>query len=55
MTQRLASHLNWSCNLLPFLKGKAGEEKQSKLIEVSGSSAPSYAQVKFRFGLFQWG
>ena len=30
-----------------YLKGKTGKEIQGKLAVVYGSSAPSYAQVKF--------
>ena len=30
-----------------YLKGKTGKEKHSELADVYGSSAPSYAQVKF--------
>ena len=30
-----------------YLQGKAGEEMHGELADVYGSSAPSYAQVKF--------
>ena len=36
-----------------FLKGKTGQEIHCKLISVYGSSAPSYAQVKFWVGEFK--
>ena len=33
-----------------YLKGKTGKETHSKLADVYGSSAPSYAQVKLWIG-----
>ena len=36
-----------------YLKGKTGQEIQCKLTNVYGSSAPSYAQVKFWVGEFK--
>ena len=38
-----------------YLKGKAGKEIHSELADVYGSSAPSYAQVKFWVGEFKRG
>ena len=38
-----------------YLKGKTGKEIHGKLADVYGSSAPSYAQVKFRIGEFKRG
>ena len=38
-----------------YLKGKTGKEIYSKLADVYGSSAPSYAQVKFWVGEFKRG
>ena len=38
-----------------YLKGKTGKEIHSKLADVYGSSAPSYAQVKFWVGEFKHG
>ena len=38
-----------------YLKGKTGKEIHSELANVYGSSAPSYAQVKFWVGKFKWG
>ena len=36
-----------------YLKSKTGKEIHGKLIDVYGSSAPSYAQVKFLVGEFK--
>ena len=36
-----------------YLKGKTGKEIHSELADVDGSSAPSYAQVKFWVGEFK--
>ena len=36
-----------------YLKGKTGQEIHCELINVYGSSAPSYAQVKFWVGEFK--
>ena len=36
-----------------YLKGKTGQEIHYKLTNVYGSSAPSYAQVKFWVGEFK--
>ena len=36
-----------------YLKGKTGQEIHCKLTNVYGSSAPSYAQVKFWVGEFK--
>ena len=36
-----------------YLKGKTGKEIHSELDDVYGSSAPSYAQVKFWAGEFK--
>ena len=38
-----------------YLKGKTGKEIHGKLANVYGSSAPSYAQVKFWVGEFKCG
>ena len=38
-----------------YLKGKTGKEIHSELAYVYGSSAPSYAQVKFWVGEFKRG
>ena len=38
-----------------YLKGKTGQEIHCQLINVYGSSAPSYAQVKFWVGEFKCG
>ena len=38
-----------------YLKGKTGKEIQGELVDVYGSSAPSYAQVKFWVGEFKRG
>ena len=38
-----------------YLKGKTGKEIHDKLADVYGSSAPSYAQVKFWIGEFKCG
>ena len=38
-----------------YLKDKTGKEKHGKLADVYGSSAPSYAQVKFWVGKFKHG
>ena len=38
-----------------YLKGKTGKEIHSELSDVYGSSAPSYAQVKFWVGEFKHG
>ena len=38
-----------------YLKGKTGKEIHSELADVYGSSAPSYAQVKFWVGEFECG
>ena len=38
-----------------YLKGKKGKEIHSQLVNVYGSSAPSYAQVKFWVGEFKRG
>ena len=38
-----------------YLKGKTGKEIHGKLANVYGSSAPSYAQVKFWVGDFEGG
>ena len=38
-----------------FLKGKTGKEIHDELADVYGSSAPSYAQVKFWVGEFKRG
>ena len=38
-----------------YLKGKTGKEINGKLADVYGSSAPSYAQVKFWVGEFKRG
>ena len=35
-----------------YLKGKAGKEINGELADIYGSSAQSYAQVKFRVGEF---
>ena len=35
------------CNSVLSLKGKTGKEIYGELADVYGSSAPSYAQVKF--------
>ena len=44
--QRHAFHLMLN-TLLFYIKGKAGKEIHGELADVYGSSAPSYAQVKF--------
>ena len=36
-----------------YLKGKTGQEIHCELINIYGSSAPSYAQVKFWIGEFK--
>ena len=36
-----------------YLKGKTGKEIHGELADVYGSSAPSYAQVKFCLGEFK--
>ena len=36
-----------------YLKGKTGKEIYSKLVDVYGSFAPSYAQIKFWKGEFK--
>ena len=56
--QRHAFHLKWST--VPviqylYLKGKIGKEIYGELADVYGSSAPSYAQVKFWVGEFKLG
>ena len=38
-----------------YLKGKTGKEIQGELADVNGSSAPSYAQVKFWVGELKHG
>ena len=38
-----------------YLKGKTGKEIHGELADVYGSSAPSYAQVKFWVGEFKYG
>ena len=38
-----------------YLKGKTGKEIHSELADVYGSTAPSYAQVKFWVGEFKRG
>ena len=38
-----------------YLKGKTGKEVHGELADVYGSSAPSYAQVKFWVGAFKRG
>ena len=38
-----------------YLKGKIGKEIRGELADVYGSSAPSYAQVKFWVGEFKRG
>ena len=38
-----------------YLKGKTGKEIHGELANVYGSSAPSYAQVKFWVGEVKWG
>ena len=38
-----------------YLKGKTGQEIHCELTNVYGSSAPSYAQVKFWVGVFKCG
>ena len=38
-----------------YLKGKIGKEIHGELADVYGSSAPSYAEVKFRVGEFKRG
>ena len=38
-----------------YLKGKTGKEIHGELADVYGSSAPSYAQVKFWVGEFKQG
>ena len=38
-----------------YLKGKTGQEIDWELTNVDGSSAPSYAQVKFWVGEFKCG
>ena len=38
-----------------YLKGKTGKEIHGELADVYGSSAPSYAQVKFWVGEFKHG
>ena len=37
-----------------YLKSKTGKEIHDELADVYGSSAPSYAQVKFWVGGFKW-
>ena len=51
--QRHAFHLKLSRHL--YLKGKTGKEIHGELADVYGSSAPSYAQVKFWVGEFKRG
>ena len=49
--QRHAYHLKFSTVLyFSTLKGKTGKEIHGELADVYGSSAPSYAQVKFWVG-----
>ena len=38
-----------------YLNGKTGKEIHGELVDVYGSSAPSYAQVKFWVGEFKRG
>ena len=38
-----------------YLKGKTGKEIHGELADVYGSSAPSYAQIKFWVGEFKRG
>ena len=38
-----------------YLKGKTGKEIHGEVTDVYGSSAPSYAQIKFRVGKFKHG
>ena len=38
-----------------YLNGKTGKGKHGQLADVSGSSAPSYARVKFWVGEFKRG
>ena len=38
-----------------YLKGKTGKEIHGELADVYGSSAPSYAQIKFWIGEFKRG
>ena len=38
-----------------YLKGKTGKEIHGELVDVYGSSAPSYAQIKFWVGKFKRG
>ena len=54
--QRHAFHLKLSTVIrYLYLKGKTGKEIHGKLANVYGSSAPSYAQVKFWVGEFKCG
>ena len=47
--QRHAFHLKWYL----YLKGKTGKGIRGELADVFGSSAPSYAQVRFWVGKFK--
>ena len=55
MIQRHAFHLKLSTVLIRhlYLNGKIGKEIHGELADVYGSSAPSYAQVKFWVGEFK--
>ena len=56
--QRHAFHLKLSTLTLIrylYLKGKTGKDVHGELADVYGSSAPSYAQVKFWVGEFKRG
>ena len=48
--QRYAFHLKFEYRAVMwylYLKGKTGKEMLGKLADVYGSSAPTYAQIKF--------
>ena len=54
--QRHAFHLEYQSVIwYLYLKGKTGKEIHVELADVYGSSAPSYAQVKFWVGEFKRG
>ena len=55
--QRHAFHLKFHRAVIRYLylKGKTGKEIHGELSDVYGSSAPSYAQVKFWVGEFKRG
>ena len=56
--QRHAFHLKFEYRAVIrylYLKGKTGKKIHSELANVYGSSAPSYAQVKFWVGEFKCG